>query len=158
MKLSVQFLLVILVFLTIQFRIDSELNEANIPVEIYLNNATNSPKESKTFKVALITAGSIRSFVFNEKSWQRSILEPWKDNIFVFAHVIASHKKCVLSNKGVDALRELATEIEVHYTHSTILTPSETAERLGTRQLLLLFIPVHAFSLSYLRKYQKLSQ
>src|SRR5687768_3564656 len=56
-----------------------------MPATVYLDMRTDAFEDTRDFKVALITAGSIRSFLYNERSWQRYILDPWKDNIYVFA-------------------------------------------------------------------------
>ena len=74
----------------------------------------------KSFHVALITAGSLRSFAFAARSWQRYVLRPWKSQVYLFAHVIHD-KHCVIDEKGLNLLREFATEIEIT-SQTTLLT------------------------------------
>jgi len=71
-------------------------------------------KVPKSFRVAIITAGSLRSFGYAARSWQRYILRPWKSHVYVFAHVVYD-KNCIIDEKGLRLLREFATEIEVSY-------------------------------------------
>ena len=75
-------------------------------------NKKELSKIPKSFRVAIISAGSLRSFAYVARSWQRYLLRPWKGQIFVFAHVIHD-KDCIVDQKGLNLLREIATEIEI---------------------------------------------
>lgn len=92
---------------------------------VHLNTASPDPfLEVKSMNIAVIAAGAVRSFAYNERSWRRYIIEPWKfSNIHVFAHVFASKEGCELYEKGIEAMRGLATELEVSHTHSPLLPP-----------------------------------
>eukprot|EP01039_Chlorochromonas_danica_P009827 gene9826-10870_t len=73
---------------------------------------TNTDKPSwKNFKVAVLTAGDMRSFAFTARSWERYLLEPWAENVHLFAFVSAQ-PHCPLDDKGIDKLRDLATSYE----------------------------------------------
>eukprot|EP00981_Chlorochromonas_danica_P001491 scaffold323_cov181-Ochromonas_danica.AAC.11 len=75
-------------------------------------NMTNTDKPSwKNFKVAVLTAGDMRSFAFTARSWERYLLEPWAENVHLFAFVSAQ-PHCPLDDKGIDKLRDLATSYE----------------------------------------------
>eukprot|EP01041_Mallomonas_annulata_P001437 gene1437-2767_t len=81
------------------------------------------------FRIAIVTAGAFRSFAFVEKSWRRYVTSPWKENIFIFAHVVAS-KNCIFSHKGLEALRNISTEIEVGYSNTPLIPPRIVQKKL----------------------------
>jgi len=68
--------------------------------------------DSTDFKVALVTAGSIRSFAYVINSWNRYLLHSYKKNVFIFAHVAYS-QGCPLTDEGLRLLWDIATNIEV---------------------------------------------
>lgn len=83
------------------------------PLTSQLLPATNlDPNE---FRVAVITAGEVRSFAFVEKSWIRYIFKPNREGnkgVYLFAHVI-DMPDCPLAKMGIHRLQKLATEIEI---------------------------------------------
>jgi hypothetical protein len=88
------------------------------PFQIELQVPHLPLKEILPLKIALITAGSLRSFTFVEKSWKKYLITPWKDMIHIFAHIIAL-PECHISAEGLPFLKSIASDIEI--THSTKL-------------------------------------
>ena len=70
------------------------------------------PSYSSELKIAVITAGSIRSFAYVEKSWHRYMIMPWRPNIYIFAHAVMS-SGCPIFEEGLRMLKAIATKVEV---------------------------------------------
>jgi hypothetical protein len=97
-----------------------------------LSNYDRLPKDPPTgtdFRVAVMTAGSIRSFGFVEKSWRRYLFDPWKKHLSLFAHAIGM-PHCAISKVGVELLHELSTEYEISYSQAALLPYHEVVSRL----------------------------
>ena len=67
------------------------------------------------FDVAVIAAGSLRTFIFVLNSWEKYLFNPWRENLKLFASVIEESDKvgCPLYSSGLTALKTIATSIEV---------------------------------------------
>jgi hypothetical protein len=82
------------------------------------SSASVSPHlTSPPLKIALITAGSIRSFTFVEKSWKKYLLSNSKlfqHSLYLFAHLIVL-PHCLISTKGLSLMKSLCTDIEISY-------------------------------------------
>jgi hypothetical protein len=91
------------------------------PFQIELQRPT-LPLPSTPLRVALITAGSLRSFTFAEKSWRKYLFSSTLTDssllLHLFAHVIVL-PECHISTDGLQFLKSLATDLEI--THSTKL-------------------------------------
>lgn len=73
---------------------------------------SKSVPQNVEFRVAIVSAGELRSFTFAEKSWQKYIFEPWKKHVFFFAHVVRM-ENCPTARDGLSRLAQLATDFEV---------------------------------------------
>lgn len=110
---------------------NSQVDEVNFDKFMPQKEVSSSSfiKEGKKFNIAIVTAGALRSFAYTEKSWRRYMLEPWKAHIKIFAHVTAS-KKCLFSQKALEVMRELATEIEIGYSSTPLIPFREVQKKL----------------------------
>eukprot|EP01041_Mallomonas_annulata_P004629 gene4629-9189_t len=82
------------------------------------------PFSEKKLRIAVITAGEIRSFAYVEKSWRRYLIEPlspFQGSIFIFAHIIAS-KTCPIASRGVSLLQDMAEEVEILWSSAPLIT------------------------------------
>lgn len=84
----------------------------------------------KKLKVALITAGHIRSFAIVAQSWKRYLLADPQADIHLFAVVSAQlHEDCDLMPLGLEMLRHMASDMEVSYSS----TPETDADYIKSR-------------------------
>jgi hypothetical protein len=84
---------------------------------------------SGQFRVAVLTAGSIRSFGYVEKSWKRYLIEPWKKSLSIFAHAIGL-PHCQISKIGLELLHDVCTEYEISYSQAALLPYHEVVPRI----------------------------
>jgi hypothetical protein len=87
------------------------------------------PPAGKQFRVAVLTAGSIRSFAYVEKSWKRYLIEPWKKSLSIFAHAIGL-PHCQISKVGLELLHDICTEYEISYSQAALLPYHEIVPRI----------------------------
>jgi hypothetical protein len=80
------------------------------------------PPADSPFRVAVVTAGGLRSFAVAFQSWKRYILDPWEGHVFLFA-AVTGHRSCEMSSIGMRLLEGAATDLEVSYSS----TPSNNA-------------------------------
>ena len=88
-----------------------------------LNFAASTAPMPATLRVAIITAGSLRSFVFVAKSWRDNLFgDKYPNVVDIFAHVVLNlntrkgrqrHSQCPFEVEGLKELQSIATEIEV---------------------------------------------
>jgi hypothetical protein len=97
--------------------------------EVAVNTTFLRPPKDTAFRVALITSGALRTFAFVAKSWHRYIIDPWHDHLYIFAHAIAN-ANCEISTKGLESLKEIATEVEISYSSAPLITKEEVHESL----------------------------
>jgi hypothetical protein len=86
-------------------------------------SATNSIAIHNNFRIAIITAGGIRSFAFVAASWKRYLYSnsnKYKHKIYLFAHVVVDDN-CPIHVQGLKILRHMCTDIEVYPQHSTLV-------------------------------------
>jgi hypothetical protein len=86
-------------------------------------------EKQETFRVAVITAGSIRTFAYVAESWKRYIFAQWGRDVFLFGYV-AANKNCPFEMLGVGLMKELATRVEVSYNRSLEITDHEVSRHL----------------------------
>jgi hypothetical protein len=92
---------------------------ARPPPVITMEAPTDQP-----FRVAVVTAGSVRSFAFVEKSWRRYLIEPWEKHLHFFGHVVGL-QNCPIARMGLELLEKLCTSLEVVYTNTPVLSRDE---------------------------------
>lgn len=80
------------------------------------------PLKSSDLKVAVITAGELRSLYFNKESWNKYLISSFKKNLYLFASVVAPPPKenCPLSHLALTYLHHFASAYDVSYSTSTI--------------------------------------
>jgi hypothetical protein len=71
---------------------------------------------SINLKIAMITSGAFRSFVFVERSWKQYIFSKYPD-IKLFAHVFVDNLDCPLQRDGLSRLQSMATFVETSTQH-----------------------------------------
>lgn len=116
---------------TFPYPIHFDLPESHLHVvtQSELPQDGSHPPAGTPFRVALLTAGSMRSFSYVEKSWKRYLLEPWKKYLSIFAHAIGL-PHCQISKVGLELLHDIATEYEISYSQAALLPYHEVAPRL----------------------------
>jgi hypothetical protein len=114
---------------TFPYPIHFDLPESHLSRVSKYDHFPKDPPSGTHFRVAVMTAGSIRSFGFVEKSWKRYLLDPWKKHIFLFAHAIGL-PHCAISKIGVELLHELCTEYEISYSQAALLPYHEVVRRI----------------------------
>jgi hypothetical protein len=84
-------------------------------IETSISSKHSFLQNQSEFNVAIIVAGSLRSFLFSVESWRRYLIGPWRDNIHIFAHVIDDSYKsgCPIFEVGISELKSIATMYEV---------------------------------------------
>lgn len=76
-----------------------------------------APYPKQRLRIAMVTAGAIRSFAFVVRSWERYILT---SEVSLFAHVVTGSDQCPITMWGLERIKELATDLEIGYTKSTL--------------------------------------
>jgi hypothetical protein len=93
------------------------LHPPSPPIPPYSRFSSSFSSPTPPLKVALITAGSIRSFAFVERSWRKYLLSNSKlfqHSLYLFAHLIVL-PHCPISTQGLSLIKSLCTDLEISY-------------------------------------------
>jgi hypothetical protein len=89
------------------------------PAEVssLISNSKDIKPIADELKVALVTAGELRSFYFNRRSWERYVIGKYSKNLFIFASVLLPPPghTCPFLDRSLNYLYNISTEIEVSY-------------------------------------------
>jgi hypothetical protein len=98
-------------------------NSSDLP-EILATFPQPSSPQHPPLKIALITAGELRSFVFVIKSWEKYFLKKYKHSIKIFGHLLRG-SNCSLYHHNLQKFHSLATEYEIYSPRSSFNSPSD---------------------------------
>jgi hypothetical protein len=80
-------------------------------------------------KIALITTGELRSFLFVIKSWEKYFLKKYKHSIKIFGHLLRG-SNCSLFHHNLQKFHSLATEYEIYSPISSFYSQSDLLQKL----------------------------
>ena len=79
-------------------------------------------------KIALITSGELRSFLFVVKSWEKYFLKKYKHSVKIFGHLLRG-PNCSLYHHNLQKFHSLATQYEIYSSSSPFYSHSDLQQK-----------------------------